>query len=66
MRVGREHAGETWRDLLGWEWADVTVDSEGFGVFPCQPNSLAVFTVADAEGRHRFPVQFDQNIYGEA
>ncbi|KAI9662371.1 MAG: hypothetical protein M1821_008538 [Bathelium mastoideum] len=63
MKVGSEHAGKVWRDLLGWEWADVTIDSEGFGDFPCQPNSLAVFTVKDAPGRDRFPVQFNHNIY---
>ena len=63
MKVGREKANQTWRDLLGWEWADVPIDSEGFGVFPCQSNSLAVFTAADAKGRNRFPVQFDHDIY---
>ncbi|KAI9701637.1 MAG: hypothetical protein M1820_006408 [Bogoriella megaspora] len=63
MKVGREHAGKIWRDLLGWEWADVTIDANGFGLFPCQPNSLAVFTAADAAGREKFPVQFDTNIY---
>lgn len=62
MNVGREHAAQVWRDLLGWEWADVTIDAEGFGVFPCQPNSLAVFTSIDAEGRDRFPLQFDHKI----
>ncbi|KAF2234545.1 glycoside hydrolase family 13 protein [Viridothelium virens] len=66
MRVGHEHAGQTWRDLLGWEWADVIIDSEGFGVFPCQPNSLAVFTATDAEGREKFPVNFSHNIYEKA
>ncbi|KAL9086195.1 MAG: hypothetical protein Q9165_007260 [Trypethelium subeluteriae] len=63
MRVGSEHVGQTWRDLLGWEWAGVVIDSEGFGVFPCQPNSLAVFTAADAEERDKFPVNFSHNIY---
>jgi alpha-amylase len=57
MKIGKDHAGETWRDLLGWEWANVTIDAEGYGVFPCQPNSLAVFAVVNAQGREQFPVQ---------
>lgn len=65
MHVGREHAGEVWRDLLRWEWADVTIDQEGYGVFPCQKDAVAVFVDCEAEGRDKFPVQFDGNIYSQ-
>lgn len=64
MHVGKGQAGEVWRDLLGWELADVTIDQEGYGVFPCQKDSLAVFVNRGAEDRDQFPVQFDSSIYG--
>jgi len=63
MFVGIHRAGQVWKDLLGWEWAEVRIDRDGYGIFPCQKNSIAVFVPVNAEGRERFPVQFDANIY---
>ncbi|TKA63101.1 hypothetical protein B0A49_11815, partial [Cryomyces minteri] len=65
MAVGREHKGECWTDVLGWEEKEVKIDDEGYGVFPCPGVSVSVYVKKDAEGRDRFPVDFDANIYKE-
>lgn len=66
MSVGRQHVGEIWTDLLGFEWAAVVIDEEGFGTFPCQPNSMACFVSKNANGRDRFPVHFDSEFPGSS
>lgn len=65
MAVGKEHTGEKWTDVLGWEEGEVEIDEEGYGLFKCPGVSLAVWVNKEAEGRDRFPVNFDSNIYGE-
>jgi alpha-amylase len=44
MFVGQRHAGETWRDVLGWEDRGVLVDSRGFGVFSVGHRCVSVWT----------------------
>ncbi|KAL2878374.1 hypothetical protein SGCOL_006345 [Colletotrichum sp. CLE4] len=65
MAVGQEHIGERWTDLLGWEEGEVVIDNEGFGVFKCPGVSVSVWVNKDAEGRERFPTNFDSSIYQE-
>lgn len=65
MAVGEMHAGEKWTDLLGWEEGEVEIDDEGYGLFPCPGTSVAVWVRSDAEGRDRFPTNFDSDIYSE-
>lgn len=62
MKVGREHAGEVWSDVLGMESAHVKIDENGLGVFPCQRNSMACFVNREAKGRKRFPARFDADF----
>ncbi|KAF5515320.1 Glucan 1,4-alpha-maltohexaosidase [Colletotrichum siamense] len=64
MQVGREHAGEVWTDVMGLETANVMIDENGLGLFPCQRNSMACFVNKDAKGRKRFPVRFDTDFNG--
>lgn len=63
MAVGEMHAGQVWTDVLGWEQGEVTIDREGYGVFKCAGTSVSIWVRKDAEGRERFPVQFDADIY---
>jgi alpha-amylase len=65
MFVGKEHVGELWTDLLGWEQGEVKIDDEGFGVFKCPGISVSIWVNKDAEGRDRFPTNFDSDIYKE-
>ncbi|KAF2120177.1 glycoside hydrolase superfamily [Lophiotrema nucula] len=65
MAVGIEHKGETWTDVLGWAQGEVVIDDDGYGEFQCPGVSLAIWVNKDAEGRDKFPVNFDSNIYGE-
>ncbi|KEF51303.1 uncharacterized protein A1O9_12653 [Exophiala aquamarina CBS 119918] len=44
MFVGQRHAGERWKDVLGWEDQDVVIDSKGFGHFPVGHRSVGVWT----------------------
>lgn len=62
MAVGKMHAGEIWTDILGWEEAEIKIDDEGYGLFPCPGTSVAIYVNKDAEGRDRFG-KFDDNIY---
>ncbi|KAF1998441.1 glycoside hydrolase family 13 protein [Amniculicola lignicola CBS 123094] len=65
MAVGDMHKGEVWTDVLGWQQEEVVIDDEGFGLFKCPGISLSIWVKKDAEGRDKFPVNFDANIYGE-
>lgn len=63
MFVGEMHAGEKWTDVLGWEQGEVEIDGEGWGVFNCPGISVAIWVNSKAEGRDKFPVNFDSDIY---
>jgi alpha-amylase len=63
MFVGKEHVGETWSDVLGWEPGEVKIDDEGFGEFKCPGISVAIWVNSAAEGRDQFPTKFDSDIY---
>jgi alpha-amylase len=65
MFVGKEHVGESWTDVLGWEQGEVKIDDEGFGEFKCPGVSVSIWVNAAAQGRDKFPVNFDSNIYKE-
>ncbi|KAF2873985.1 glucan 1,4-alpha-maltohexaosidase precursor [Massariosphaeria phaeospora] len=65
MAVGDLHKGERWTDVLGWEDGEVEIDEEGYGVFKCPGVSVAVWVKKDAEGRDKFPTNFDADIYGK-
>jgi alpha-amylase len=65
MAVGDMHKGETWTDILGWSKDEVVIDDEGYGLFKCPGVSVSVWVKKDAEGRDRFPTNFDSNIYQE-
>jgi alpha-amylase len=65
MAVGDMHKGEVWTDVLGWSQDEVVVDDEGYGLFMCPGISMSVWVKKDAEGRDRFPTNFDSNIYHE-
>ncbi|KAF1989900.1 glycoside hydrolase family 13 protein [Aulographum hederae CBS 113979] len=64
MDVGRKHAGETWADVLGFEWREVTVGEDGCAEFMCQGNGMACFVRKEASGTERFPVSFDSDFAG--
>ncbi len=63
MAVGEMHTGEKWTDLLGWEQSEVEIDSEGYGLFKCPGTSVSIWVRSDAEGREKFPTNFDADIY---
>jgi alpha-amylase len=65
MAVGKEHTGEKWTDVLGWEEGEVDIDEEGYGLFRCPGVSVSVWVNKEAEGRDQFPTNFDSNIYNE-
>lgn len=54
MDVGKEHAGETWTDLLGWTQGEVNVNEDGWGEFKCPGGSIGIWTSKDARGRNEF------------
>jgi alpha-amylase len=62
MCVGEMHAGEIWTDLLGWEEGEVQIDPKGWGMFSCPGISVSIWVNSKAEGRDRFPVNFDSKI----
>jgi alpha-amylase len=66
MLVGKEHANEIWRDILGWEQTETKIDEEGWGVFNCPGTSVAIWVNIDAKGRDELPVKFDTEIYKSA
>lgn len=43
MFVGQRHAGESWKDLLGWEDREVVIDPKGMGTFPVGHRSVGVW-----------------------
>jgi alpha-amylase len=65
MFVGEMHAGEKWTDILGWSQGEIEIDGEGWGEFNCPGISVAIWVNSAAEGRDRFPVKFDSDIYKE-
>jgi alpha-amylase len=62
MAVGDMHKGEVWTNILGWEQKEVTIDDEGYGLFPCPGTSVSVYVNKEAEGRDRFG-RFNDKIY---
>lgn len=54
MAVGKEHSGETWTDVLGWQQDEVKIDDDGYGLFPCPGTSVAIWVKKDANGRDKF------------
>ncbi|KAF2843512.1 glycoside hydrolase family 13 protein [Patellaria atrata CBS 101060] len=66
MAVGEMHKGEVWTDVLSWSKREVIIDDEGYGLFSCPATSMAVYVNRDADGRDKFPVQFDSNIYEDS
>ena len=51
MYVGKAHAGEIWRSVLG-DVASVTIDAEGMGSFPASVSSMvSVYLPEDAASR---------------
>lgn len=50
MFVGPVHAGQRWRDVLGWEDRAVLIDSKGYGIFPVGHRSVGVWTDERASG----------------
>ncbi|KAK5194161.1 hypothetical protein LTR92_006501 [Exophiala xenobiotica] len=44
MFVGQKHAGERWRDTLGFEDKQVIIDNLGYGRFPVGHRSIGVWT----------------------
>jgi alpha-amylase len=65
MFVGNEHVGEVWTDVLGWEQGEVKIEDDGFGNFPCPGISVSIWVNSKAQGREKFPVDFDGDIYKE-
>ncbi|KAF2665293.1 thermostable alpha-amylase [Microthyrium microscopicum] len=63
MFVGELHAGEKWTDVLGWEQGEIEIGSDGFAEFRCPGVSVSVWVNSKAEGRDKFPVNFDSDIY---
>jgi len=54
MEVGKEHANETWTDLLGWYQGEVTIGEDGWAEFKCSAMSVSVWVKKDANGRDEF------------
>lgn len=63
MNVGDMHKGQVWTDVLAWSDREVTIDDEGWGTFPCPGVSMSIYVRKDAEGREKFPVKFNTDIY---
>jgi len=67
MAVGKEHAGEIWTDVLGWQTDEVKIDDEGYGEFMCPGTSVSVWVNKEAEGRDKIDnLDFDAEIYNRA
>jgi len=65
MFVGEEKRGQVWTDVLEWQQREVKIGDDGWAEFPCPGTSVAVWVNKDAEGREKFPVKFDSDIYNE-
>jgi len=63
MALGRP--GDVCIDVLAndSQRAEVTIDGDGNGVFPCKGMSVSVFVPRDADGIDRFPVPFNTDVY---
>jgi len=67
MAVGKEHSGEIWTDVLGWEKTEVKIDDEGYGEFICGGTSVSIWVNKAAEGRDQIDnLNFDSDIYSKA
>ncbi|KIX96715.1 uncharacterized protein Z520_07434 [Fonsecaea multimorphosa CBS 102226] len=67
MFVGKEHAGEVWTDVLGWQQDEVRIGEDGFGEFMCPGTSVSVWVSKDAESRDKMDkLDFDSDIYAKA
>ncbi|KAL2150430.1 hypothetical protein VTH82DRAFT_6993 [Thermothelomyces myriococcoides] len=65
MFVGKQHAGEIWTDLLKWCPGRVTIDEDGWGLFPVGHRSVAVWVNTQAVGRELADTfALDHDIYG--
>ncbi|SJL11595.1 related to alpha-amylase [Armillaria ostoyae] len=51
MEVGKEHAGEKWKDLLGWYQGDVVIEDDGWAEFKCSARSVSIWVKEGAKGR---------------
>lgn len=55
MQVGRQHAGEKWKEIFGWPSSEnaprndlgtlneVQIDEKGWGMFSVRPRSVAIW-----------------------
>jgi alpha-amylase len=64
MNVGRQHAGETWTDVLDLEKSAVEIDRDGVGRLLCEKKTMASFVNEAAIGQARFSVEFDVDVMG--
>jgi alpha-amylase len=64
MNVRRQHAGETWTDVLGLEKSAVEIDGDGMGRLLCEKKTMAYFVNKAAIERARFSVDFDVDVIG--
>ncbi|MBL0387221.1 alpha-amylase [Tumebacillus sp. ITR2] len=44
MFVGTAHAGQVWKDITGNRTDTVTINSSGYGTFPCNGGSVSIWT----------------------
>jgi|TARA_R110002003_G_scaffold52_17_gene4473 alpha-amylase len=63
MNVGRQHAGETWTDVLDRGKSAVQIDGDGVGRLLCKKKTMACFINEAAIGRARFSV-VDVDVMG--
>jgi len=54
MKVGREHAGEEWTDILGWHQGVAKIAEDGWGDFSCSAESVSIWVKVGARGRDGF------------
>jgi len=54
MKVGREHSGEGWTDILGWHQGVVKIAEDGWGNFRCSAKSVSIWVKIGARGRDGF------------
>ena len=62
MYVGESHAGETWRDVIGWEWREAVIGKDGWALFHVGAKSVSIYVNKAAQGREQFG-QFQSKIY---
>ncbi|CAK5272794.1 unnamed protein product, partial [Mycena citricolor] len=54
MEVGKEHANETWTDVLRWHQGEVVIGDDGWADFMCSAMSVSIWVKKDAKGRDQF------------